>query len=49
MHELSLRRVANQGVKNLEGLTYLIDCEVTKFTKKDFHLIMSFVVTNPMI
>ncbi|RXI09481.1 hypothetical protein DVH24_034098 [Malus domestica] len=37
--ELSLRRVKNQWVKELEGLSYLIGYEVTQFTKKDFCLI----------
>ncbi|RXH81049.1 hypothetical protein DVH24_004963, partial [Malus domestica] len=39
VHELSLRRVENQGVKDLEGLTYLIGCELTRFTMQDFCLI----------
>lgn len=43
LHELSLCKVA----KDLKGLTYLIGCEVTPFTKKDFCLITSFGVTNP--
>ncbi|CAN6573159.1 unnamed protein product [Malus baccata var. baccata] len=47
VHELSLRRVANQGVKYLEGLTYLIGCEVTQFTKKDFCLITRLRYEEP--
>lgn len=38
VHELSLCRVANQGVEDIKELTYLIGYEVTRFTK-DFCLI----------
>ncbi|RXH76928.1 hypothetical protein DVH24_019816 [Malus domestica] len=43
MHELSIRR----GVKDLKGLTYLISCEVTGFTKKDFCLITGLHCNEP--
>ncbi|CAN6583639.1 unnamed protein product [Malus baccata var. baccata] len=46
VHELSLHRVSNQGVKDLEGLTYLIGCEVTWFTK-DFCLITGLHCDEP--
>ncbi|RXH92150.1 hypothetical protein DVH24_021173 [Malus domestica] len=39
VHELSLRRVVNEEVKDLEELTYLIECEFNRFTK-DFCLII---------
>ncbi|CAN6711600.1 unnamed protein product [Malus baccata var. baccata] len=47
LHELSLRRVKNQWVKELEGLSYLIGCEVTQFTKKDFYLINGLGCDEP--
>ncbi|RXI01240.1 hypothetical protein DVH24_001474 [Malus domestica] len=47
LHELSICKVANQGVKDLEGLTYLIGCEVTRFTKKDFCLITGLRCDEP--
>ncbi|RXH92052.1 hypothetical protein DVH24_021075 [Malus domestica] len=46
IHELSLHRVSNQGVKDLEGLTYLISCEVMWFTK-DFCLITRLHCDKP--
>ncbi|RXH83483.1 hypothetical protein DVH24_005736 [Malus domestica] len=47
VHELSIRRVANQGVKDLEGLIHLIGCEVTLFTKKDLCLITGLYDDEP--
>ncbi|CAN6678101.1 unnamed protein product [Malus baccata var. baccata] len=47
LHELLLRRVANQGVKDLEGLTYLIGCELTQFTKQNFCLITELRCDEP--
>ncbi|KAB2597298.1 hypothetical protein D8674_000218 [Pyrus ussuriensis x Pyrus communis] len=47
VHILSFRRVANQRVKDLEGLTYLIGCEVTGFMKKDFCFIMGLRCDEP--
>ncbi|TQE02272.1 hypothetical protein C1H46_012143 [Malus baccata] len=46
VHQLSIRRVANQGVKDLEELTYLIGYGVTRFTK-DFCLIMGLDCDEP--
>ncbi|KAB2626145.1 DDRGK domain-containing protein 1-like [Pyrus ussuriensis x Pyrus communis] len=46
-HELSLCRVANQGVKDQEGLTYLIGCELTQFTKQDYCLITGLRCDEP--
>ncbi|RXH88615.1 hypothetical protein DVH24_000214 [Malus domestica] len=46
VHELSICRVANQGVKDLVGLKYLIGCEVTRFTK-DFCLIIGLRCDEP--
>ncbi|CAN6573115.1 unnamed protein product [Malus baccata var. baccata] len=45
--ELSIHRVVNQGVKDLEGLAYLIGCEVNWFTKKDFCLITELRCDEP--
>ncbi|KAI5343095.1 hypothetical protein L3X38_010971 [Prunus dulcis] len=39
VHGVVLRRVAGQGVKNLDGLSFLIGCDVTQFTCQDFCLI----------
>lgn len=47
MHELSLYRVANQEMKDLKGLTYLIGCEATRFTKKGFCLITGLYCDKP--
>ncbi|RXI00299.1 hypothetical protein DVH24_037847 [Malus domestica] len=46
VHEL-FHRVANQGVKDLEGLTYLIGCELTQFAKQDFYLITRLRCDEP--
>ncbi|BBG96688.1 hypothetical protein Prudu_005560, partial [Prunus dulcis] len=34
-----LRRVAGQGVKDLDGLSFLLGCDVAQFTRQDFCLI----------
>ncbi|RXH71039.1 hypothetical protein DVH24_015661 [Malus domestica] len=47
LHELLLHRVENQGVKDLEGLTYLIGCELTQFTKQNFCLITKLRCDEP--
>ncbi|CAL8163084.1 unnamed protein product [Prunus armeniaca] len=39
MHGVVLRRVAGQGVKDLDGLSFLIGCNVAQFTRQDFCLI----------
>lgn len=46
VHELSLQRVVNEEVKDLEELTYLIECEFTRFTK-DFCLITELRCDKP--
>ncbi|RXI09420.1 hypothetical protein DVH24_034037 [Malus domestica] len=47
VHILLIHRVANQGMKDLEGLTYLIGCEVPEFTKNDFCLITGLHCDKP--
>ena len=39
VHGVVLRRVAGQGVKDLDGLSFLIGCDVAQFTRQDFCLI----------
>ncbi|KAI5323999.1 hypothetical protein L3X38_033072 [Prunus dulcis] len=39
LHGVVLRRVAGQGVKDLDGLNFLIGCDVAQFTRQDFCLI----------
>ncbi|CAL8133870.1 unnamed protein product [Prunus armeniaca] len=39
VHGVVLRRVAGQCVKDLDGLSFLIGCDVAKFTRQDFCLI----------
>ncbi|KAI5317406.1 hypothetical protein L3X38_037113 [Prunus dulcis] len=39
VHGVMLRRVAGQGVKDLDGLSFLIGCDVAQFTRQDFCLI----------
>ncbi|KAI5351314.1 hypothetical protein L3X38_004205 [Prunus dulcis] len=39
VHGVVLRRVAGQGVKDLDGLSFLIGCDVAQFTRLDFCLI----------
>ncbi|KAI5323924.1 hypothetical protein L3X38_032997 [Prunus dulcis] len=39
VHGVVLRRVAGQGVKDLDGLNFLIGCDVAQFTRQDFCLI----------
>ena len=39
VHGAVLRRVAGQGVKDLDGLSFLIGCDVAQFTRQDFCLI----------
>ncbi|KAI5354963.1 hypothetical protein L3X38_007858 [Prunus dulcis] len=39
VHGVVLRRVAGQGVKDLDGLSFLIGCGVAQFTRQDFCLI----------
>ncbi|CAL8135763.1 unnamed protein product [Prunus armeniaca] len=39
VHGVVLRRVAGQGVKDLDGLSFLIGCDVAQFTCQDFYLI----------
>ncbi|KAI5338385.1 hypothetical protein L3X38_017656 [Prunus dulcis] len=39
VHGVVLRRVAGQGVKGLDGLSFLIGCDVAQFTRQDFCLI----------
>ncbi|CAL2228567.1 unnamed protein product [Prunus armeniaca] len=39
VHGVVLRRVAGQGVKDLDGLSFLIGCDVAHFTRQDFCLI----------
>jgi len=39
VHGVVLRRVARQGVKDLDGLSFLIGCDVAQFTRQDFCLI----------
>ncbi|CAL2247232.1 unnamed protein product [Prunus armeniaca] len=39
VHGVGLRRVAGQGVKDLDGLSFLIGCDVAQFTRHDFCLI----------
>ncbi|KAI5334192.1 hypothetical protein L3X38_024325 [Prunus dulcis] len=40
VHGVVLRRVAGQGVKDLDGLSFLIGCDVAQFTRQDFCLII---------
>ncbi|KAI5344018.1 hypothetical protein L3X38_011895 [Prunus dulcis] len=39
VHGAVLRRVAGQGVKDLDGLSFLLGCDVAQFTRQDFCLI----------
>ncbi|BBH09082.1 hypothetical protein Prudu_021485 [Prunus dulcis] len=39
VHGVVLRRVAGQGVKDLDGLSFLLGCDVAQFTRQDFCLI----------
>ncbi|CAL2270125.1 unnamed protein product [Prunus armeniaca] len=39
VHGVVLHRVAGQGVKDLDGLSFLIGCDVAQFTRQDFYLI----------
>ncbi|KAI5313107.1 hypothetical protein L3X38_042281 [Prunus dulcis] len=39
VHGVVLRRVAGQGVKDLDALSFLIGCDVAQFTRQDFCLI----------
>ncbi|CAL9000034.1 unnamed protein product [Prunus brigantina] len=39
VHRVVLRRVAGQGVKDLDGLSFLIGRDVAQFTRQDFCLI----------
>ncbi|CAL2248030.1 unnamed protein product [Prunus armeniaca] len=39
VHGVLLHRVAGQGVKDLDGLSFLIGCDVAQFTRQDFCLI----------
>ncbi|BBG93949.1 BURP domain-containing protein [Prunus dulcis] len=39
VHGIVLRRVAGQGVKDLDGLSFLLGCDVAQFTRQDFCLI----------
>ncbi|KAI5328655.1 hypothetical protein L3X38_028052 [Prunus dulcis] len=39
VHGAMLRRVAGQGVKDLDGLSFLLGCDVAQFTRQDFCLI----------
>ncbi|CAL8991837.1 unnamed protein product [Prunus brigantina] len=39
VHGVMLCRVAGQGVKDLDGLSFLIGCDVAQFTRQDFCLI----------
>ncbi|CAL9024513.1 unnamed protein product, partial [Prunus brigantina] len=39
VHGVVLHRVAGQGVKDLDGLSFLIGCHVAQFTSQDFCLI----------
>ncbi|KAI5312265.1 hypothetical protein L3X38_041438 [Prunus dulcis] len=39
VHGVVLRRVAGQVVKDLDGLSFLIGCDVAQFTRQDFCLI----------
>ncbi|KAI5317665.1 hypothetical protein L3X38_037372 [Prunus dulcis] len=39
VHEVVLRKVAGQGVKDLDGLSFLLGCDVAQFTRQDFCLI----------
>ncbi|CAL8990914.1 unnamed protein product [Prunus brigantina] len=39
VHGVVLRRVTGQGVKDLDGLSFLIGCDVAQFTRQDFCLI----------
>ncbi|VVA41523.1 PREDICTED: LOC109947069 isoform, partial [Prunus dulcis] len=39
VHGAVLRRVAGQGVKDLDGLSFLLGCGVAQFTRQDFCLI----------
>ncbi|CAL2271198.1 unnamed protein product [Prunus armeniaca] len=40
VHGVVLRRVVGQGVKDLDGLSFLIGCDVAQFTRQDFCLII---------
>ncbi|KAI5328497.1 hypothetical protein L3X38_027894 [Prunus dulcis] len=40
VHGVVLRRVTGQGVKDLDGLSFLIGCDVAQFTRQDFYLII---------
>ncbi|KAI5327394.1 hypothetical protein L3X38_026790 [Prunus dulcis] len=39
VHGAVLRKVAGQGVKDLDGLSFLLGCDVAQFTRQDFCLI----------
>ncbi|KAI5338386.1 hypothetical protein L3X38_017657 [Prunus dulcis] len=39
VHGAVLHRVAGQGVKDLDGLSFLLGCDVAQFTRQDFYLI----------
>ncbi|KAI5350503.1 hypothetical protein L3X38_003394 [Prunus dulcis] len=39
VHGVVLRRVAGQGVKDLDGPSFLLGCDVAQFTRQDFCLI----------
>ncbi|KAI5354936.1 hypothetical protein L3X38_007831 [Prunus dulcis] len=39
VHGVVLHRVAGQGVKDLDGLSFLLGCDVAQFTRQDFCLI----------